>query len=131
MRISGALAFVLFPVLILPHTSGPASTSRVKNAEKGVPHVVFIRQFSSGQDVKHQHPILDRSLDIIAGPKDPEPHNYALQDPYAVTTDSKHRVFVTDVRAEAVHIFDFAGSTYSRLRGGAGLHLPVGDRRRY
>jgi hypothetical protein len=76
---------------------------------------VFIRQFASAEDLKREHPILNRSLDIIAGPKDPELQSYALQDPSVVTTDSRHRIFVTDVRAEAVHVFDFANSTYSRL----------------
>jgi len=65
-------------------------------------------------------------LDIVAGQKEAEPPNYELQDPYAVTTDSMHRVFVTDVRGKAVHVFDFVSAKYSRLRGGDGLQSPLG-----
>lgn len=120
-------AFGLALVFMLaPGSVGPASTQRVSESEKGIPRPVFIRQFASAEDLKREHPILNRSLDIIAGPKDPQLQSYALQDPSAVTTDSRHRIFVTDVRAEAVHVFDFANSTYSRLRGGEALHLPLG-----
>ncbi|MGE5056992.1 MAG: hypothetical protein ACM3WP_22775 [Acidobacteriota bacterium] len=115
------LAFMLSRVSV-----GPASTFRVSGTEKRIPHLVFVRQFASAQDIKHEHPILDRSLDIIAGAKDSEPQSYSLQDPSAITTDSRHRIFVTDVRAEAVHVFDFANSTYSRLKGGDPLRLPMG-----
>lgn len=120
-------AFVLVLVFILaPVSVERASTWRVSGGEKGIPQPVFVRQFASAEDMKREHPILSRSLDIIAGSKDAEPRSYALQDPSAVTTDSRHRIFVTDVRAEAVHVFDFANSTYSRLRGGETLHLPLG-----
>jgi hypothetical protein len=40
-----------------------------------------------------------------------------------VATNSKHRVFVADLGAKAVHVFDFIRSKYSRLRGrGNRLH---------
>jgi streptogramin lyase len=86
---------------------------------------IFVRQFASAEDITREHPILNRSLDIIAGPKDAEPQAHALQEPSAVTTDAKHRIFVTDVRAEVVHVFDFANTRYSQLRGGEPLRLPM------
>ncbi len=119
--------FILVLVFMLARVSVErASTWRVSESDQGIARPVFLRQFASAEDMKGEHSILNRSLDIVAGPKDAEPQSYALQDPSAVTTDSRHRIFVTDVRAEAVHVFDFANSTYSRLRGGEALHLPVG-----
>jgi hypothetical protein len=125
MRAYQAIVAVLF--LVLARMSGPASTSPAGATEKEAPkRLMFVREFFSAEDVESGHPLLDRSLDIIAGPKDAEPPNNAFQEPYAVTTDSGHRVFVTDVRAGAVHVFDFANSKNSRLRGGDHLRLPVG-----
>jgi DNA-binding beta-propeller fold protein YncE len=104
---------------------GLASTWQGSGSANGIPHPVFVRQFASAQDIRREHPILNRSLDIIAGPKDAEPQAYALQEPSAVTTDARHRIFVTDVRAEVVHVFDFANARYSQLRGGDPLRLPM------
>ena len=87
----------------------------------------FVRQFSSAQDVQRAHPILDRTADIIAGPKTGGTPVDVLETPYAVTTDSAHRVFVTDVAAGKVHVFDFANSKYFVLQDEAEhSHRPVG-----
>ncbi|MGB9285046.1 MAG: 6-bladed beta-propeller [Candidatus Sulfotelmatobacter sp.] len=99
-------------------------------AQENVPPVpvslTFLRVFSSAEDVRPSHPILDRSLDIIAGPADPHTRVDALQSPSAVTTDSKHRVFVADPGAKTVHIFDFIHSRYGRVEGrGDRLQDPV------
>ncbi len=90
-------------------------------------HLSFVREFSSAHDVKRPLPsVLDRTLDIIAGPKEHWPTD-ALQTPHAVTTDSTYHVFVTDVSAKVVHVFDFAHSKYSRLDGGSDrLRSPLG-----
>jgi len=98
----------------LNHGRGPSEPPR------------FVREFSSAQDVKRDHPLLDRTLDIIAGPKTGETFVDVLQAPYAVTTDSAHRVLVTDLIAKKVHIFDFGHSKYSRLKDGVDLRRPVG-----
>lgn len=75
-----------------------------------------MRAFSSADDVRGPlHPVLDRSLDIIAGPKDPTPRLDALRSPSALTTDSNGRIFVADPSAKAVHVFDFVQSKYSLL----------------
>ncbi len=95
--------------------------------QKAPPHLVFVRQIASPEDLKQDlHPILNRSLDIIAGPKTAEPIPDALQVPSAVTTDLQHRMFVTDLRAGVVHIFDLANSKYSLLEGGEHLRSPMG-----
>ena len=120
-----------FPVVLLlfsltlARVSTIPETSASANDKKSIP-LVFVRQFSSRQDLQREHPILNRSLDIIAGPKDTtQPSSSELQEPDAITTDAGERVFVTDAQAKAVHVFDFPQSKYSRLRGGD-LTLPVG-----
>lgn len=93
---------------------------------KGSAPISFVRAFSSADDVRPEHTVLDRTLDIIAGPRDPEARVEAMRSPSAVTTDSSHRVFVADPGAQAVHIFDFLRSKYDRLdRRGDRLHVPV------
>ena len=86
----------------------------------------FVRVFSSADDVRPLHPVLDRTLNIIAGPADPVTRVDVLQSPSAVTTDSNHRVFVADPGAKAVHVFDFIRSKYVRLDGsGERLRGPI------
>lgn len=97
-----------------------------ENIQQTSVSLTFVRAFSSADDVRPSHPILDRSLDIIAGPADPRTRVDALISPSAVATDSKHRVFVADPGAKTVHIFDFIHSKYGRLEGrGDRLHDPV------
>ncbi len=86
-----------------------------------------MRAFSSAAEVRRPAPaVLGRTLDIIAGPKEPETRLDVLQSPSVVTTDSNHRVFVADPVAKAVHVFDFIRSKYSRVEG-TGSHpvIPV------
>ena len=87
----------------------------------------FVRTFSSADDIrKSLHPILDRSIDIIAGPKDSEPRVEGLQSPAAIVTDSSDRVFVADRGAKTVHIFDFVHGKYGLLeRGTAHPSIPI------
>ena len=87
----------------------------------------FIREFSSAQDVSRPHPVLDRALDIIAGSKPNETATEVFQIPYAITMDNDRRVFVTDLGARNLHVFDFEHSKYSLLRDGNDrLQRPVG-----
>src|SRR5271166_1040294 len=83
----------------------------------------FVRAFSSADELRREHPIVDLTLDILAGRKDPETRVDVLQSPSAVTTDSNHRVFVADPGANAVHIFDFIHAKYVRLEKGGGRQL--------
>jgi hypothetical protein len=86
----------------------------------------FIREFSTADDVRQGHPILDRSLDIVAGPGDPHVANDKLVGPHSVATDSTQRIFVADPNAGVVHVFDFGQSQYSTLKGrGTGRPSPT------
>jgi DNA-binding beta-propeller fold protein YncE len=127
MRTYQAIVIALLLVAARISGSAPPNASVSKGMEKDLSgHLNFVREFSSAQDVQEVlHPVLNRSLDIIAGRKQAEPVIDALQEPYSVTTDSTHRIFVTDIGAGAVHIFDFVHSSYSLLRGGDHLRSPV------
>ena len=123
---------VIFFTLLLVTTGSswsvlPITLSTDGGAEKTPPHLTFVRAFSSVQDVKRDmHPELNRSLDIIAGPKEAQPVTYSMNQPYGVTSDSSHRIYVTDIGAGEVHVFDFVHSHYSLLRGGEHLRTPFG-----
>ncbi len=126
--VSGLLMLCIVPApavtrdAIVGPSSQPAQTD-VQHASVGLS---FVRVFSSAYDVRPLHPVLDRTLDIIAGPADPVTRVDALRSPSAVTTDSKHRVYVADPGAKAVHVFDFIRRKYSRLDGsGDRLQAPA------
>jgi len=118
---------------ITPRVAGQdhAIADSVQPAQSGAQPVSanpsFVRDFSSADDVrKALHPILDRSIDIIAGPKDDEPKVDTLHSPSAVTTDSNERVFVADRGAKVVHVFDFVHGKYGLLdRGNSRLVTPI------
>ena len=129
-------AVVVWGALALCVVGGPAATwdapfaTFSASAQSSVPQasasLSFVRVFSSADDVRREHAILDRTLDIIAGPADPETRVDALQSPSAVVTDSNQRIFVADPGAKTVHIFDFVHSKYDRLdRHGDRLHAPI------
>jgi len=115
-------------VLLLSSTapSFPGTASSSGNEKKIAP--IFIRAFSSAEDVKGiSHPLLNKTIDIIAGPKEPsERPASVLQQPYAVTTDLNRRIFVTDVPAGLVHVFDFGKHEYRVLGAGNHLRAPLG-----
>jgi DNA-binding beta-propeller fold protein YncE len=88
--------------------------------------LIFVRQFSSAQDVRRTHPALDKTLDIVAGPKDETQTTDVLQIPRAIAADAEKRVFVLDAGSHAIHVFDFAHAKYSILQGGDRMQSPVG-----
>lgn len=86
----------------------------------GANSLKFVRAFSSADDIKREHTVLNRTLNIVAGPADPaSPANDALKGPSAIATDSAHRIFVADPGANTVHIFDLEHGRYSHLAGSA------------
>ena len=95
-------------------TDAPHQNSK---ASPEAQHLRFIRAFSGAEDVKRDlHPVLNRSLDIVAGPADPHTLIDKLVAPQGVVTDATGRVFVADPEAGVVHIFDFEQSQYSILK---------------
>jgi DNA-binding beta-propeller fold protein YncE len=88
--------------------------------------LTFVRQFSASQDVKRTHPVVDKTLDIVAGPKAETQTNDVLQSPRAIAADADKRVFVLDAGSHAVHVFDFARAKYSLMRADDRMQSPVG-----
>lgn len=113
-------ACILLVCCIVPgDTTFGTSSQPARTGIQAPANLSFVRAFSSAEDVRRLHPVLGRTLDIIAGPKDLAPRVDALQSPSAVVTDSNHRVFVADPGANAVHIFDFIHSKYALLDKGS------------
>ena len=98
-----------------------------RDGERSSERLRFVREFSSAHDVSRTHPVLDLTLDIVAGQKTNEAPADVLQMPYAVTTDSGHRVLVTDISTTKLHVFDFEHSKYFSFKdGGDRPQRPVG-----
>jgi len=135
VRCGIGFALLFFPFL-LHITLSDADARSLKSLQKSpnpvppsqtvLPKLAFLRAFSSSDDVRPTHPIVERTLNVIAGPADPVPHPSALLSASALATDSNHRVFVADTGAHAVHIFDFGRLKYARWgESGDRLHNPV------
>ena len=122
-----ASLLLVFCLVSGPHTlGGQALETSARPAQPASTRLSLVRVFSSPDDVRHLHPILNRTLDIIAGAADPVTRVDALKSPSAVATDSTQRVFVADPGAQAVHVFDFIHSKYGLLdKDGERLHAPV------
>lgn len=105
-----------------------ASDSFSQSAKPPSERLKFLREFSGPDDVtKGLPPAVERSLTIIFGPADPHTLANNLAKPFAVATDSTHRVFVADPTVGGVHIFDFENYKYSFLGGPESkLRSPVG-----
>ena len=88
--------------------------------------LTFVRQFSSAQDVRRTHPVVDKTLNIVAGPKDETQTTDVLQKPTVIAVDAEKRVFVLDAGSHAIHAFDFARAKYSVLQAGDRMQSPVG-----
>lgn len=84
----------------------------------------FVRQFSSAQDVKRDHPILDKALDIAAGRKEQAASTDVLKSPVAVATDSSKRIYVVDAGSPSIHVFDFGRGKYLLLSSSARMNSP-------
>ena len=100
--------------------SQPAQT----DVQQASASLSFVRAFSSVDDVVKSHPVFNRALDLIAGPKE-QIREDALRSPSALTTDSDHRVFVADPGANTVHIFDFSHSKYSLVERDMGAPVSL------
>jgi hypothetical protein len=99
-----------------------------QNAKPPAQRPKFLREFSGPDDVtKGLPPAVEKSLTILFGPADPRTLVTNLEKPFAIATDSTHRVFVADPTAGGVHMFDFANYRYAFLGGPeTNLRSPVG-----
>lgn len=125
-----AIAVLVSCTLLVPTVAsdgtGQVPSQSEQSGSRAAAHLKFVREFSSAEDVKHEHLILNRALDIVAGPADPVTRVDTLHTPVAVATDSTHRAIVADTGSSTVHVFDFVHARYSRLdASGERLHDPV------
>ena len=75
---------------------------------EGGRHLDFERSFWSEREVKVKRGFWSKVFDVVAG----APDFHGLISPYAVVTDSRGRIIVTDPGASGVHIFDFEQQKY-------------------
>jgi DNA-binding beta-propeller fold protein YncE len=105
-----------------------ARKSTSQSAQPPAERLRFVREFSGPDDLTKGLPSpVEKSLGIIFGPADQRTLFTNLEKPFAVTTDSTHRVFVADPTAHGVHVFDFVNYKYFFLGGpGSKIRSPVG-----
>ncbi len=106
-----------------PATPNPQSSAKQAGTSE---RPKFVGEFSTAEDVRRTHPLWDRTLDIVVGPRDHEKSTDVLRAPYAVTGGPGHRIYVTDLAMKKVHVFDFAQSKYSLLKDGDRFQSPLG-----
>ena len=73
---------------------------------------MFQRSFSYEREAKPKRGFWNKLVDVVAG----EPEFHSMVRPYAVVSDSKGRIIVTDPGAPGVHIFDFEQQKYKFLQ---------------
>ena len=102
--------------------------SYAQSEEPAAEHLKFVREFSGPDDViGGLPPAVEKSLTVLFGRADPHTELKNLEKPFAIATDSNHRVFIADPTAGLVHIFDFENYTYAFLGGPeSNLRSPVG-----
>lgn len=90
------------------------------------PVISYINSFSDPKDLGAKRSWFRRTVEFLFG-KASAPH---MLRPYAVATDGRGRVYVTDTGLQAVHIYDFSDKTYRQIfwieRGRSRLMSPVG-----
>jgi DNA-binding beta-propeller fold protein YncE len=91
---------------------------------EGGRRIDFLRIVSSEQELHRKRSFFNRLVDWVAG----APEWRRMLRPYAVVTDSRGRLLVTDPGAPGVHIFDFEENKYTFLTGGKRepLASPIG-----
>lgn len=77
-------------------------------------HLDFVRFISSERDLHEKRSFFNKIIDVVAG----APEWRSMVRPYAIATDSKGRLLVTDPGSAVVHIFDFGRNKYTRIEGG-------------
>ena len=85
--------------------------------------LTFERSLSTEQEINPKRGFWGRVLDVVAG----KAQTHVLVSPYAVATDSRGRIIVTDPGAAGIHVFDLVEQKYkfiSRPRDDEGLLVP-------
>ncbi len=90
------------------------------------PVIEYLTSFSKPKDLGTKWGWFGKTFEFLLG-ESPVPH---MLRPYAVATNGKGRVYVTDTGLQAVHIYDFPAKKYQQIfwiaRGQSRLMSPVG-----
>lgn len=91
------------------------------------PVISYVGSFSEPKDLGKKRSWFRMTYDFLFGVDEGSPH---MLRPYAVATNGKGRVYVTDTGLQAVHIYDFPSKSYRQIfwivRGASRLMSPVG-----
>jgi DNA-binding beta-propeller fold protein YncE len=90
------------------------------------PVISYVSSFSEPKDLGERKSWFRRTIEFFFG-EGAAPH---MIRPYAVATDGRGRVYVTDTGVQAVHIYDFSDRSYRQIfwiaKGRSRLMSPVG-----
>lgn len=87
------------------------------------PRIRYVGAFAKPSDIGVRRNVVRRVVDALTGRSEPR-----ISQPFAVAVDTAGRIFVTDMRARGVHIFDIRRHAYeflSRVER-TGLRSPTG-----
>ena len=89
------------------------------------PRIQYMYAFSGKQDLGVERSFWQKLADVVFGE---EKETGRLVRPQGVAVDGKGRIYVADVGAKGVHVFDFEEKEYRLITGSDGLRLvsPVG-----
>ena len=123
---------ILLPWMMLLLISCAATDGGRKKTERfwppppDPPVISYLSSFSEPKDLGARRGWLMKTFKFLLGEEDAPP----MLRPYAVATDGKGRVYVTDTGLQAVHIYDFPAKKYRQIfwidRGRSRLISPVG-----
>ncbi|MEK9138013.1 MAG: 6-bladed beta-propeller [Bacteroidota bacterium] len=91
----------------------------------GTPRIQFLYAFSGKQDLGIEKSFWRKLADVVFG-EEKDINN--IIRPQGVTVDAEGRVYVTDIGAKGVHVFDFEEKEYKLITGSDDTRLvsPVG-----
>ncbi|PLX74866.1 MAG: hypothetical protein C0614_11560 [Desulfuromonas sp.] len=85
------------------------------------PRLEFIGNFYSKKDFPQTPGMVALRRFIIGDVAD-----FALTSPFGIASDGEGKVFISDIHAKTVHIFDFNEQKISRIGGAGTFDLPLG-----
>jgi len=88
--------------------------------------IAYVGSLSTDRDLKASQSFMEGLGSVLFGAKE----GHGMVSPFAVCTDGPDRVFVSDVNAQTVHVFDLARRKYEQWKPNAGgdyrFQQPVG-----
>ncbi len=124
------IEFICLSLILTACATAPPVKSQVERywpLPPDPPVISYVSSFSEPKDMGEDTGWFRRIFRFFVGEDEMTPH---MIRPYAVATDGKGRVVITDTGLQVVHIYDFPSRRYRQLfwieRGLARLRAPVG-----